>query len=165
MHNIDNTRLISSAKKSSQFRGTKCNDIPRCHTCLEPCRIIKGITISPGTNSLKKMPKHTRLATLWVCKLPSTAIPIRLCSQTSTLTSHNPTLFLDHQVKWAANIQVSLTSSNTTPITAAADWHHRNGNVETINQAHIIEMRGGFGSCECHFDERGGRDSTESPAL
>lgn len=162
-------RFISSTVSdnntlSSQVRGTKCDDIPRGHTCLKPCRIIKGITISPGANSLKKMPKDTRLTTLWICKLPSTAIPICLCSQTSTLTTHNPTSFLDDQGKRAAYIQVSLTSSNTTSYTPA-NRHHRNRHVEPINQAHIVEMQGGFRSSKCHFDKSGRGNSTESPTL
>jgi len=136
--------------KSPSIRRTKGNSIPRSLTSLKPWSIIKGKAISLGTNCLKKMTKNSRLATFRICILPSTTISISFCSQACTLATHHLPLSLHNQCRRATDIQIRLTRGNSTPCTTT-NRHHRNWNIKSINQTHIIVMQGGFWSSKCHF--------------
>lgn len=146
------------------LRRTESDDIPRSPASVEAWRVIKSIAISLGAYSLKQMSKKSWLASIWVCIVSGAAILSRLHSQAGTLAPHNLASPPHFQCRWAANVQVHLTRSNTTTY-STPNRFHGNWQIEAINQAHIIEMQWWSWWSKCHFDHSCWRNSPSSLAM
>lgn len=118
----------------------KCYYIPWCSASIKSSRFIISIAICPRANGLKQMGKNCWFAHSWISKFSSTAVFRRLCGQTGTLASYHLPLLSHHQGCRTAHIQISLTCRDSTSNTTT-NRNHRDRQVKTVNQTHIIVMQ------------------------
>lgn len=153
MKGISNTNTLHFLVLIS-FGWAESDDIAWSPALVKARRVIESETIGFRAYCLKQVRKQCWFASLGVPITPSATILGRLHSQTSTLAPHHFPSYPLLQHRRATNVQIHHACRHSTPDTAShrSHWYRQ---VESIHQAHVVEMQGRNWCPECHFHHRG----------
>lgn len=135
--------LTATASIHSLARRAKCDEIPSCLAALQARRIVVREAVRTRAYRLEEMREERRPATGWRAILPGAAVLVGLERHARALAPHDLPSLLHLKFGRAADVQVHFTPRHPAS-NPPAYGRHGNWNVESIHQAHVVEVERGL---------------------